>query len=39
MEAGLVAQSVSLLGESKICDVRKLGVMDQLMALASGLSG
>ena len=32
MEAGLVAQSVSLLGESKICDIRKAGVMDQLKA-------
>ena len=27
MEAGLVSQSVSLLGESKICDIRKAGVM------------
>ena len=30
MEAGLVAQSVSLLGDSKICDVHREGVLDQL---------
>ena len=32
MEEGLVGQSVSLLGESKICDVSREGVMDQLKA-------
>jgi hypothetical protein len=30
MEEGLVAQSLSLLGESKICDVQREGVMEQL---------
>ena len=30
MEEGLVAQSLSLLGESKICDVDREGVMEQL---------
>ena len=30
MEEGLVGQSVSLLGDSKICDVHKQGVMEQL---------
>ena len=30
MEEGLVGQSVSLLGDSKICDVHTQGVMGQL---------
>ena len=30
MEAGLVAQSVGLSGESTTCDVRREGVMGQL---------
>ena len=30
MEEGLVAQSLSILGASKICDVQREGVMGQL---------
>ena len=39
MEEGLVAQSLSILGESKICDVGREGVMERLKSQTCGVCG